>query len=408
MRRRKPEPLANSSTTPSTAVSSSRSPSRPSRPSRALAAVATPAAARCAAPDAPPPRRRRPSALTRSLLGLRLDLLRLDLGLGLFLLLGLGLVVLAVRDGLVGGLAAPAAAAAAARAGLGLGGDLVDGLLGDRLGVVAALVGDDPVDEVGLAQTAEAVEAELRGDRVQIGEGARLQGGAGQHGHEASSYVASVSVGIRFRVVAAAGDPVRRAEASGPGRRDAVRPASSAAPGSTSAPRRRCRTQAPRRRRASTLLTAQEVGRLGDVVDADDRGARRRAAQPTAASVPARRPAGWRPVIAPTKYLRDTASRSGRPSAATRSIARSTATVSPASWRSRAPDRGPAGRRRRRRSRGGAALGEERDDVGDHVAAVVGEALLLRRGARVHDDERGARRRARLGEAEVLAGRSCR
>jgi hypothetical protein len=58
--------------------------------------------------------------------------------------------------------------------GLGLGdrGDRGDGLIG--------LPGDDRVDQLGLAQAAEAVDAELVGEQVQIGEWALLQSGAVQ------------------------------------------------------------------------------------------------------------------------------------------------------------------------------------------------------------------------------------
>ena len=49
---------------------------------------------------------------------------------------------------------------------------------------------------------------------------------------------------------------------------------------------------------------------------------------PTAARVPARRSCGSRPVIAPMKYFRETASSTGRPSVTSRPIDRSTSTLS--------------------------------------------------------------------------------
>ena len=42
---------------------------------------------------------------------------------------------------------------------------------------------EDRVDQLGLAQPAEALEAELVGDRVQVGERAGLQLGAVEYGH---------------------------------------------------------------------------------------------------------------------------------------------------------------------------------------------------------------------------------
>ena len=51
---------------------------------------------------------------------------------------------------------------------------------------------EDAVDEVGLAQPAEAVDAELRGDDVQVCERARLEGVAMQNGHVSSLSMVSV------------------------------------------------------------------------------------------------------------------------------------------------------------------------------------------------------------------------
>ena len=65
--------------------------------------------------------------------------------------------------------------------GLGLG---TRGSLGLRVGVRlgrAGLTGDDGVDQLGLAQAAEAVDPELVGQQVQVGERALLQLGAVEH-----------------------------------------------------------------------------------------------------------------------------------------------------------------------------------------------------------------------------------
>ncbi|MEZ5120831.1 MAG: hypothetical protein R2736_04525 [Solirubrobacterales bacterium] len=42
---------------------------------------------------------------------------------------------------------------------------------------------DDRVDQRGLAQATEAVDAQLASDRVQVGERALLESGAVEHGH---------------------------------------------------------------------------------------------------------------------------------------------------------------------------------------------------------------------------------
>jgi len=52
---------------------------------------------------------------------------------------------------------------------------------------LAALAGENRVDEIRLAQAAEGVEADLRGDGVKIGERAGLERGAVEHGHVGSS-----------------------------------------------------------------------------------------------------------------------------------------------------------------------------------------------------------------------------
>ena len=59
---------------------------------------------------------------------------------------------------------------------------LVDSSAGSALGLrlggagaVPGLAGEDRVDEVGLAQPAEAVDAELVGEQVQVGERALLE-----------------------------------------------------------------------------------------------------------------------------------------------------------------------------------------------------------------------------------------
>ena len=128
----KPDPLASSSTTPSTILSL-----RSSRlvggvlVGRAVLGLGAAAAAAAAAP----------AARLRRLLGV---------GLGL----GLGL----------GGL------------GLGLG------LLGGGAVAVARLAGDDGVDQVIAAQAAIAVDPELVGQQVKVGERALLQLGAVKYG----------------------------------------------------------------------------------------------------------------------------------------------------------------------------------------------------------------------------------
>ena len=93
--------------------------------------------------------------------------------------------------------------------------------------------------------------------------------------------------------------------------------------GPVSAPRRGASSRSPR----STARTARKSAAARDVVHAQDRARPRR---PRARAPPASRRrarAGARPVIAPTKSLRETASRIGRPSARTASSRRSTATV---------------------------------------------------------------------------------
>ncbi len=126
------------------------------------------------------------------------------------LLVVVGVVGLGDRLGGVAvvGLRAPAAAASAAPAaaprrvvlvlvvvGRGdrsgeVGVDLVAGL--DRLGrvgvvgggrLLAGLAGDDRLDDLGLAQTAEAVDAELAGEHVKVCERAALEGVARENGH---------------------------------------------------------------------------------------------------------------------------------------------------------------------------------------------------------------------------------
>ncbi len=104
---------------------------------------------------------------------------------------GLRAVVVGDRDGgraRVGvvarvGVAGPAAAAAAAGTRLGrvlVGGALLEDLLLRR---AAGLRFQDGLDEVGLAELAVALEAQLGREDVQVGERRGLQGGAGQDGH---------------------------------------------------------------------------------------------------------------------------------------------------------------------------------------------------------------------------------
>jgi hypothetical protein len=60
----------------------------------------------------------------------------------------------------------------------------VVGVLVGRAVLGAALALEDRVDEVGLAQAAVAVDGELTGEGVQVGEGALFESGTGQHGHD--------------------------------------------------------------------------------------------------------------------------------------------------------------------------------------------------------------------------------
>src|SRR5439155_18143741 len=125
--------------------------------------------------------------------------------------LGLGLLVAGALVGgaLLGVLVAVAAAAAAAAtvpapAGRRLG-LLLLGARGGRL--LPALLDEDGVDEIGLAQPAEAVHAELVGDQVQVGQRALLQRGAVQYGSHAGPLD---SVGRRpAALCAAVGNPSR-------------------------------------------------------------------------------------------------------------------------------------------------------------------------------------------------------
>jgi hypothetical protein len=64
------------------------------------------------------------------------------------------------------------------------GGQRGDGALG-LAGLALAL--EDGVDEIALAQLAEAVDGQLLGQLVQVGERGVLQRGAGQDGHVAFS-----------------------------------------------------------------------------------------------------------------------------------------------------------------------------------------------------------------------------
>ena len=152
----------------------------------------------------------------------------------------------AVAIGLVAARPAATAAGAAPAPGprVGLLGLLVDDLgLGDghlvavvlavlRRHVVAAGIAQDAVDELGLAQAPEPVDAELRGDRVQVGERTGLEGVAVQHRHEV---LLEHGVGGQpGRVVSSGRRPRQRLQATG-------------RPGSTSAPRRPHRRRAPRR-----------------------------------------------------------------------------------------------------------------------------------------------------------------
>ena len=113
------------------------------------------------------------------------------------------------------------------------------------------------------------------------------------------------------------------------------------------------------------------------------------------------------PVIAARKYLRETAASHGCPSARKRSIARSTRDGLRrrlGEVRARVEDQPLGGDARGQRD--SPALAHEGHDVGDDVAAVVGEVLHLGRGARVHDDQRRARPRRRAGKAYIAQART--
>src|SRR5439155_20956889 len=120
-----------------------------------------------------------------------------SLGLGLGLGLPLALVGVTART------PAPATAPTAARALGGLG--VRSGVLDCAGAVLAALAGEDRVDEVGLAQPAVAVDAELGGERVQVGERAVLEAAAIQDGHD--GLLPWLVGGLRPRGVAA-GDSI--------------------------------------------------------------------------------------------------------------------------------------------------------------------------------------------------------
>ena len=86
---------------------------------------------------------------------------------------------------------------------------LVDGLVGRRL--LAALAGDDRLDEVGLAQAAEAVDAQLAGEQVKVGERTALEGVAGEHGQGGILLWGRWDRSASGRAASAAGDsPVSR------------------------------------------------------------------------------------------------------------------------------------------------------------------------------------------------------
>ena len=109
-----------------------------------------------------------------------------------------------------------------------------------------------------------------------------------------------------------------------------------------------------------------------------------------AAAVAASRPRGLRPVMAPRKSLRDSASSTGRPRSRTSSMARSTSTV----WCGVLVKSGPGSRMTDSRGRPELddliePLSEERADLAGHVGVEL--RILpahLRLGRRVHDHQR--------------------
>ena len=203
---------------------------------------------------------------------------------------------------------------------------------------------EDRVDQLGLAKPPEALEAELVGDRVQVGERACLQLGALEYGHVMFLLSWWRAVGVPPRWTAA-------------GTRDGLSLAARRRLAPSSAVARAAVVAdflgereipaglgSPRERRADR----EEVGRGGDVVHAEDvravldavgeRGER-------AGEALARRRA---PVSAPMKSLREIAISSGRPS----SCRRPTSREQPDRLRGRlgevrARDRGSAARARR-------------------------------------------------------------
>ena len=252
--------------------------------------------------------------------------------------------------------------------------------LGRGRRVVAGLAGEDRVDQVGLAQAAEAVDAELVGEQVQVGERALLQRGAVQDGgHGGLLRYGSVGARPRWRQRPAT---VRQPSE----RRRPVR----VALGRQALDRRRA-SRSPR----STARTARKSAARGDVVHAQDRARPRRTPTRARRASPRRARAAPRPVIAPRKSLRETASSSGPPERrAARRAAAAPRPSAPASWRSPAPGRArsaPAATPARQRDRH--PLAQEADDVGhDVVVGVRVEQRPLRRHARVHEHERRAGR----------------
>ena len=223
---------------------------------------------------------------------------------------------------------------------------------------------------------------------MQVGERAGLERGAGEDGHGASWWMGRWASG---RVETAAGDPCTTAGY----RIEPSEGASRAVLGD--------RIRGTWRVPSSDGLDGERVAPGADVVDAHDRARPRRRRRRARRASPASRSAGGRRMIAPRKYLRETASSSGRPSACRRSSARSTATVcagvlaksGPGSSTSCSSATPCCGGERH-------PLAQERLDVGGDVVVVGGDrAPSLGRRARVHDHERRARARAQVRQRGV-------
>ena len=86
-------------------------------------------------------------------------------------------------------------------------------LLDVGAGLLAALAGEDRVDQVVLAQAAEVLDPELAGEQVEVGERALLEPGAVKHGGHVVPFLRMSVGGHRAALCAAAGNrsPLRLA-----------------------------------------------------------------------------------------------------------------------------------------------------------------------------------------------------